>query len=277
MIFLPRKLLTLLVLVSAAATVLFGLGAYLIFSPQTAYTPLELKLISEWFLFAALGVVTLQLILLLRIARVRTVVKRELQRIQSMSSYGSLSSQLNSKRLYELGPLLDGLFSQVSRINERQSIKMGSQSALITFLASNMKAPVIITDPFGKILFLSTESEEKFKKDRSEILNTNIENLVHNVLVQSVVEQIRTKQSYQKEQKDDEPFTVYPVYNREKEIAYLIFDFRSNSNFEYTQGTGTQAVAGIKKEVSPFSIRWNRLGGVLSRFVSRKNRQDQKP
>lgn len=277
MIFLPRKLLILLVLLSVVTTTLFGIGAYLAFSPQANYTALQLKLISEWFLFAALGIITLQLIILLRIARIRIVVKKELERIQSMSSYVSLSSQLNSKKLYELGPLLDRLFRQVSRINERQSVKMGSQSALISFLTSNMKNPVVITDPFGKLLFMSTEAEARFKKDRSKLLNTSIDNLVHNIFVQSVVEHIETQQTYGKDQKDDEAFTVYPIYNREQEITYLIFDFRTNSNFIYTQGMGSQAVSAGKKEEPLFSIQWNRLGGMLGRFVSRKKEQNHKP
>jgi len=275
MIFLPRKLLILLVLFSVTATILFGGAAYLIFSPVRGFTPLQLKIISEWFLFAALAVLLLQLLIILRIARVRTLVKNELRRIQSMSSYVSLSSQLNSKKLYELGPLLDMLFRQVSRINERQSIKMASQSTLISFLTSNTKLPLVITDLFGKILFLSTSFEEKVKKERGDILNTVIDNLIPNLYVQSVIEQIGTQQTYKKEQKDDETFTVYPIYNREQEIAYLIFDFRTASNLHYAQGTGPLGPAAGKEE-SPFSLQWNRIGSLLTRFVAKKKNRSGK-
>lgn len=269
MIFIPRKLFIFFVLVSLVACGLGGGIAFYLFSPQTAYSSAELKLISEWFLYGAVVGILILSALLLRIFMVRIQVKHELERIHAMSSYISLSSQLKSKKLHELGPHLSALFKRVSQINERQALKMSSQNALINFLSANMKFPLIVTDMFGKIIALSREAEENLNLERTKLMGSNLESLVPNIFIQQIVQNLPSQKSYTKEKKEDQAFTVYPIYNREQEIAYLIFDLRTNSQLDYSAGTGPQPALNreTEKKQNALTGHWKTFGSLLERFL----------
>ena len=277
MIFVPRRLLLLGAAISVAAIALLGFLGYSGFSQfsgesgiETGFSALQGKLTAEWFLFGAVVALILIALIIGRIVYVRRKVAAELQRIRSMSSYISLSTQLNSKHLYELSAPLSHLFERVSSINEKQSLKMSAQHALISFLCANINAPLLITDVTGKILHVSSRYEENYKTDRAKLLDKNIENLVPNLFIHEVISNIEFTQKYQKEQKEDLAFRVYPIYNRSSQVTYLLFEIDSDSDFTYISGAGPQTTLPNAKE-DPFSKRVSgrlkRLRGFMDRSV----------
>lgn len=266
MIFVPRFLLILGTVVSIAAIALlglFGFSAFVQFADGTdsgvVVTSLQAKLTAEWFLFGALIALLLIALIIGRIAFVRRKVSAELQRIRSMSAYISLSTQLNSKHLYELSKPLSELFERVSTINEKQSLKMSAQHALIAFLCANINAPVLITDITGKILHVSIRYEENSKSERSKLIDKNIENLVPNLFMHEVISNIQFKQKYKKEHKEDLYFHAYPIYNRAAQITYLLFELNSDSDFTYLSGGGPQTPVPKVKENSFAQTMTDRL------------------
>ena len=275
MIFVPRVLLILCAAVSVVAIALLGLLGYYGFAQyaggigtEHGFAALQAKLTAEWFLFGALAALILIAFMIGRIVYVRRKVAVELQRIRSMSSYISLSTQLKSKHLYELSDPLSDLFERVSSINEKQSMKMGAQHALISFLCANINAPLLITDVTGKILHVSIRYEENYKTDRSKLLDKNIENLVPNVFIHEVISNIEYRQKYKKEQKEDLSFHVYPVYNRSSQITYLLFEVGSDSDFTYISGAGPQTTVPSPEQDSitkRMSNRLKKLRGYLNR------------
>ncbi|MDZ7792895.1 MAG: hypothetical protein U5P10_04150 [Spirochaetia bacterium] len=262
MVFVPRFLLHLFALISGTAITLLGLLGYFTFSRQTVYTALQAKLTAEWFLFGALLSLLLLGIISARIIVVRRRVPQELQRIQTMSSYISLSSQLNSKRLYELGPPLAELFKRVTSINEKQSLKMSAQHALTSFLCSNINAALLISDITGKIVYVSIIYEEEYKTERANLLDKNIENLIPNLFMHEVIANIEKQHTYKKEKQDDLNFRVYPIYNHSSQITYFVFDVGGTTDFTSTSGTGPHSTSLAHKEEN-FS---NRFSGRLKNF-----------
>lgn len=262
MIFIPRFLLLLFALISGGAITLLGLAGYFTFSQQTFYTALQAKLTAEWFLFGALLSLLLLGLIIARIIVVRRRVSHELERIQTMSSYISLSSQLNSKRLYELGPPLAELFKRVTSINEKQSLKMSAQHALSSFLCANIDAALLVSDSTGKIVHVSIRYEEEHKTERAKLLDKNIENLIPNLFMHEVIANIEKQQTYKKEKKDDLSFQVYPIYNHSAQITYFIFDVGGTTNFTHTSGTGPQTTTLARKEEKLS----NRFSGRLKNF-----------
>lgn len=277
MIFVPRILLILGTAIAAAAITLLGLLGYSGFAQfaggsasKTGFTALQAKLTAEWFLFGALVALILIALIIGRTVYVRRKVSAELQRIRAMSSYISLSSQLNSKHLYELSEPLSDLFERVSSINEKQSLKMSAQHALISFLCANINAPLLITDVTGKILHVSVRYEETNHTDRSKLLDKNIENLVPNLFIHEVISNIEFKQKYKKEQKDDLAFHVYPIHNRASQVTYLLFEIGSDSDFTYISGAGPQTSLPNSKENSftkRMADRLKKLSGFMNRPV----------
>ncbi len=277
MVFVPRILLILGTAVAVAAIALLGLLGYYGFAqyaggsfPETGFTGLQVKLTAEWFLFGALVALILLSLIIGRTVHVRKKVSAELQRIRSMSSYISLSTQLGSKHLYELSEPLSDLFERVSSINEKQSLKMSAQHALISFLCANINAPLLITDVTGKILHVSMRYEEANTADRSKLLDKNIENLVPNLFIHEVISNIEFKQKYKKEQKDDLSFHVYPLHNRASQVTYLLFEIGSDSDFTYISGAGPQTTLPHPKENSftkRMSERLKKMSGFMNRSV----------
>jgi len=268
MIFIPHFLLLLFALISSASITLLGLAGYFTFSQQTVYTALQAKITAEWFLFGALLSLLLLGIIIARIIVVRRRVSRELQRIQTMSSYISLSSQLNSKRLYELGPPLAELFKRVTSINEKQSLKMSAQHALNSFLCTNSNAALLVSDSTGKIVHTSLRYEEEHQTERAKLLDKNIENLIPNLFMHEVIANIEKQRTYKKEKKDDQSFHVYPIYNHASQITYFVFDVGGSTEFTYTSGTGPHSTTLTRKE-EKFS---NRFSGRLRSFSKYMNR-----
>ena len=268
MVFIPRFLLLLFALIAGTAITLLGLTGYFTFSQQAVYTALQAKLTAEWFLFGALLSLLLLGIISARIIVVRRRVSRELQRIQTMSSYISLSSQLNSKRLYELGPPLAELFKRVTSINEKQSLKMSAQHALTSFLCSNINAALLVSDITGKIVYVSIRYEEEYKSERAKLLDKNIENLIPNLFMHEVIANIEKQHTYKKEKKDDQSFRVYPIYNHSSQTTYFVFDVGVTTDFAYTSGTGPHSTTLTRREES-FS---NKFSGKLKNFSKYMNR-----
>ncbi|MGC9311786.1 MAG: hypothetical protein ACP5IA_03765 [Sediminispirochaetaceae bacterium] len=269
MIFIPRKLFKLYIFLSISILLAIGIAAYAVFSPQIEYSPLRQKIIAEWFLFGTIVGTCVLVLLAVRIATIRSRIKKELGRIRSMSTYVSLSSQLKSRRLHELGPLLSDLFMQVSRINERQSLKMSAQHSLLDFLSSNVQAPIAVTDLFGRILYISNEFGKKMHMEREDLIDGSIENLISNVYMQPIVSSIETRRTYRKEQNDDIDFNVFPIYNREREPTYLLFDLRDSSSFSQTLGTGTPGTAeGESRRAAGTFGKWKTLNRFIGRFMN---------
>jgi len=269
MIFIPRKLFNLYIFLSIAILLTIGISAYAVFAPHIEYSPLQQKIAAEWFLFGTIVGICVLVLLAVRITSVRSRIKKELGRIRSMSTYVSLSSQLKSPRLHELGPLLSDLFLQVSRINERQSLKMSAQNSLLEFLSANIQAPIAATDLFGRILYISNEFEKKMKTEREDLIGSSIEKLISNVYIQPIVSNIETHQTYRKEQNDDIDFNVFPIYNREREVTYLLFDLRSSSSFSQILGTGSRHTAeGESKRTAGTFGRLKTLNRFISRFMN---------
>ncbi len=261
--FVPRFLFILGNVCAIAAILLLGLLGYSAFGQQEVYTALQTKITAEWFLFGTIISLLILTLIIGRIIFVRTKVSDELRRIRSMSSYISLSTQLNSKRLYELGPSLAELFKRVSSINEKQALKMSAQHSLISFLCANINAPLLITDITGKILHVSTTYEAHFDTDRSKLIDKSIETIVPNIYIHEVLNNIEFRQKYKREQKNDLSFHVYPMYNRSAQITYLIFEIGSDSDFSYTSGTGPQASAAPATKQASFS---KRIAGQLNKI-----------
>jgi len=275
MIFVPSRLIVTYIILSILMVLGLGIFAFLVFFPESPQSTLQQKITAEWFLFAALVATVLLAALLLRIISVRIGVKKELARIQSMGNYISLSSQLKSPKLHELSRPLAELFQQVSRINARQSLKMNSQHSLLSFLVANFDASLTITDMFGRILYASYLFEKQHQIPREKLIGRNIEQLIPNLYMQTIIHTISEPVRVEKEKKEDSTFTVYPFFNHEQELAYLLFDFRSESSYSYPLGSGGKT--SNKKAESPTETKPLRqyIDGFFQRFLSRGDKKER--
>lgn len=229
MILVSRPLFVLFCLLASLAVMAMGIFGYLYFHPQHSLSALEAKLIGEWFLFGAICTTLLLLLLAWALFRAAPRINRELDHIVRTGSQFSLSSQLRSSNLGPLAGSLLRLYSRIAELNEKQSLKMSAQNNLITFLARNADAPLLVSDITGEILYTSQRLEQEYDLSRNSLRGDSVENFAPNVLVQSILKDIETRGSYGKERKGDLPFTVFPIYNRQRRVAYLLFDFREES------------------------------------------------
>lgn len=229
MILISRPVFILFALLAAAAVLAMGIFGYLYFHPGLEVPAIEAKLSGERFLFAAVCVALLLLLIARRLWSSATRVNREIDRIIRSSSHISLAAQLKSERLGPIAGSLSRLYTRIAELNEKQSLKMSAQHSLISFLCSNIEAPLLVTDISGSILYVSTALEKKLDQSRSSLLGTSVETIAPNILVQSILNELPSRRSYAKEEKQDLSFTVFPIYNRLRQVDYLIFDLRGES------------------------------------------------
>jgi PAS domain-containing protein len=206
-----------------------GVFGYLFFHPDHGLSGLEAKLTGEWFLFAALCTALVLVLIAAQLLRAAPRIDRELDRIHRTGPQLSLTAQLQAGKLGPIRGSLLRLYSRIAELNEKQSLKMSAQHSLLLFLSSNMKAPILITDIAGRILYVSAALEKAHDLSHNSLLGSSVETFAPNILIQNILEEVETRSSYGKERKGDLSFTVFPVYNRLRQIDYLVFDFRKDS------------------------------------------------
>ncbi len=234
-----RKIFIIL-LFGAVCLLLIGSGIYgyqlLLEAPSMEQAALKYN--AERFLFISL-VSAAAVFLLAAFAFYRGIrVDKELDKIIELNRYQDFSPKRNMEKLGMLGDKITELYRRLNTLGEYKTLKISALTVLNSFLVENVHLPLLITDVRGTILQATEEIADKLKNGKSEMIRSSITDFVPEMKMQNVVFEVNKERGSIEVKAGNNTFSCYPVYNRNNELSYLVFNL------------GKQAVYSSEKEVN---------------------------
>lgn len=233
MIIISKRDILLLGLITVATVLVLGIIGYRFFLHPESVSRLGFKLTGERFLFIAIVVATL-IALLYGTTLVRSrSVSRELEKMIELTGSEEYKPEISLRKLGPLGRQISRLYARLSELNRKLALRIGSQSSLVAFLLGNMTQPVLVTDVLGKIQYISKGYIETKKANRSELLGSFVEDLSSDIVTQTILSRASASHAAVDVElvKEKEKARVHPVFNRDGEVSYLVFDFSRDHFF----------------------------------------------
>ncbi|ADK83061.1 hypothetical protein [Sediminispirochaeta smaragdinae] len=227
MIIVSKRDILLLGFLTVLTVLVLGVIGYRFFLHPELASQLGFKLTAERFLFIAVVVATI-LALFYGAALMRSRnVSREIEKMIEHTGSDDYKPEVSLRKLGRLGRQISRLYTRLNELNRKLVLRIGAQSSLIGFLVGNMNQPILITDILGRIQYISKGYVEKKKASRSELLSDFVENLSADIVTQSILSKAANSHAAVDVylEKEKEQITVHPVYNRDGDVSYLVFDF----------------------------------------------------
>lgn len=251
-----RKIVILLLFTTVCLVLIaFGIYGYRMVLEAQSMEQAALKYNAERFLFISL-VAAAAVFLLAAVAFYRGIrVDKELDKIIELNRYQDFSPKRNMEKLGMLGDKITELYRRLNTLGEYKTLKISALTVLNSFLIENVHLPLLITDVRGTILQATEEIAEKLRSGKSEMINSLITDFVPEMKMQNVVFEVNKARGSIEGNAGKNTFSCYPVYNRNNELSYLVFNL------------GKQAAYPSKKE-SNFAVS-DRKQSVQDRIQSK--------
>jgi len=179
----------------------------------------------ETFLFVSLiFAITLCVEFYLSVKKSKNV-SNEIDKLIHLSSVGGFTPGSSLKRLGKLGDQINHLYYSLNQMNIKRSLKISTQTTLIDFVTTNTLLPLIISDPLGKILYVSKAFIDKKNMLKSECIENTITSILPDLDIQTLIGKLNTTHTYTEYHESKETIEIYPITNKYSDIAYLIFIF----------------------------------------------------
>jgi PAS domain-containing protein len=222
MIQIRRILFILLLLLSCAGVLFFGIRDYRLIAGSAALPQRELKIRGETVLYLSI-VFSIVILLSFSLVLLRSAnISRELDKISDMTRYGNFSIEESLGRIGPLGYKILQLNQRLTELNAMKSLRISSLVSINSFLLNNSRLALLITDITGKITSASSRCLEKLKKETTEVVGRHITEVLPELDFQSSIATIE-KQPGELELRDlKESRTLYPVFNSRNELSNII-------------------------------------------------------
>ena len=216
-----KKAQILLLFFSIAFTLSLGIAGYLLMLKAPAVSAEEAKWNAELLLYLSLLfsllIGTLNGYIFIRN---RNILK-ELDKIIEMSTYNNFSPVQSLERLSTIGEKIGQLYKNISVVSEKRALKISSMHNVTQLLLNNIPLPVIITDVRGVVTYLSKQFREKYP-DQTGLISTSLVNFMPDFKIRQVLEHFNENYASLQTRLNKMDLTVYPVRNREYEVANLV-------------------------------------------------------
>ena len=217
----------------------------------------EIKLKAENMLLIAIVSATSVMLVFLCLVGRTVHISRELDKLIRANKYGDFSPELSMKRLGKIGEKINLLYFALNTINEKKTLKISALSELVEYLVQNIQVPLIVSDVLGNIVYVSRNYADKFKINRSEILNTSAAGLYPSVEYHDTVLDLDKRNSAVEREMSGGSLTLVPVNNKMNALSYVIWIFdKSGFVAEVSRNVELRAKNGTK---------------LLSRLFGRRN------
>jgi len=196
----------------------FGFIGYIYIAPFN-------KSSGETFLFGSvIFAITLCVVFYLSLKKSKNV-SNEIDKLIHLSSIGGFTPGSSLKRLGKLGDQINHLYYYLNQMNIKRSLKISAQTTLIDFITTNTILPLIITDPLGKILYVSKAFIDKKNMLKSECIANTITSILPDLDMQTLIGKLSATHTYTEYHEIKETIEIYPITNKYSEIAYLVYIF----------------------------------------------------
>jgi PAS domain-containing protein len=217
-----RILFILLLLMSCAGVLFFGIRDYLLITGSASLSQEELKIHGETVLYLAI-VFTVAILLAFSIVLLRSRnISRELDKISDMTRYGNFSIQGSLGRIGPLGDKILQLNQRLTELNEMKSLRISSLASINAFLLNNSRLALLVTDITGKITSASTRCLEKLRKGTGEVVGRHIGEVLPELDFQSSIARIEKQPGELELSELKESPTLYPIFNSRNELSNVI-------------------------------------------------------
>jgi transcriptional regulator with PAS, ATPase and Fis domain len=164
-------------------------------------------------------------------------VSKEIEKMIELTGSGDYKPDISLRKLGALGRQISRLYIRVNELNRKLALRLTSQASLISFLVGNMTQPVLVCNVLGQIQYISKGYIDRKKANRSELLGTFVEDLSPDIVTQSILSNVSTSHSAVDLTltREKEQISVHPIYNRDADVSYLVFDF-SHEHFFSREG-----------------------------------------
>ncbi len=217
-----KKAQFLLLFFSLAFALSLGIVGYIFVQKAPSAAGEEGKLYAELLLYLSiLFAVLLAALHGFMFIRNKNILK-ELDKIIEMSAYNNFSPVESLRRLSTIGEKIGQIYKNVSFISEKRALKISTLHNLTQLLLNNIALPVIVTDVRGAVIYLSKQFREKYP-EQSGLSSTSVVNFIPEFKIQRVLDHFDKNFSTVETKLGRTELTVYPVRNREFEVANLVF------------------------------------------------------
>jgi PAS domain-containing protein len=176
---------------------LLGMGAagYRVVGGMPLLSFFQQKYQAENFLFY--GVVALIAVLVLFLVMIGRSVRvfNEIDKVTQLSRRGRYYSGHSLKRLGPLGERIDGLFSELNRLNDMKSLKISSLSQLAEFLLDNVPLHLLVLNRTGVIERSSQRFKDTYGVDADGLNGSRLSDFLKDVKVDEVLQRMEKNRS----------------------------------------------------------------------------------
>ncbi len=217
-----KKAQFLLLFFSLAFALSLGIVGYIVVQKVPSAAEEEGKLYAELLLYLSiLFAVLLAALYIFIFIRNKNILK-ELDKIIEMSAYNNFSPVQSLRRLAAIGEKIGQIYKNVSLISEKRALKISTLHNLTQFLLNNIALPVIVTDVRGAVIYLSKQFREKYP-EQSGLISTSVVNFIPEFKIQRALDHFDKNFPTVETRLGKTELTIYPVRNREFEVANLVF------------------------------------------------------
>ncbi|MBN1697266.1 MAG: hypothetical protein JW881_07115 [Spirochaetales bacterium] len=248
-----RRLVVFIFIILIIITVI-GIRGYLIIGESSRYDNDERKYQAELFLYTAVLSDAVCLLCVLFILQGNKNIIRQLDKLIELSHAHVTYSTKGLEKLGDIGGKIKELCHTIDDLNERQALKISTQSSLITRLLSLIPSPIIVTDTAGKVTGVSGAYGKSFAYEKEHEAIHSIGDILPSFDFRSIID-------YHTENPDENPFvingtiTVHTISNKKGDASqFLILP------------SGTLTIPPDK----PVKKKYGKPGGFLRRIFGKK-------
>jgi hypothetical protein len=221
MLIIRRTHLFLILLLILCFIFYIGIRGYIVLKECAGYDAGERKYQAELFLYTCIiAAITCLFCFLFIMARSRNIVKN-LDKLIEMSQTGGFSSTQGLEKLGGIGMRIKKLYFNLDNLNEKQSLKISTQSSVIQLLLTLLPFPLIMTDIDGKITGISRVYEEGHHLKKDSIKNHFIGDVIPAIGFNTIIKELKDKPG-QNSFRINDNITVSVIKNKEGQPSQLL-------------------------------------------------------
>lgn len=178
MILVKKRYLFTLTLVFCLLIVFGEIKFFMAIQSINAHTDLELKYELENFIFATVVVLLLVSVFFIGFIRSSENILKRLDKMIELSQYGKHDVSAHLEKLGAIGIKFNRLTYHLDSLNKMKSLKISSQSEMVSFLMDRSCELLLLTNCQGKVINCSLKLAEEFKAAKDRIITKDLHDLL---------------------------------------------------------------------------------------------------
>ena len=187
-------------------------------------------------------------------------LSRELDKLILLSRKQGYTPGAGMRKLGKMGEKITLLYFELSSLNEKKTLKIGTQRDLIEFLLGIIETPLVVADVTGTVLYSSRGFGDREGGGKAGPEGEKVSDIFPDLPFAVLMMDLGKRHTAERFIGDGERYSIYPVYNRFAGLSYIIIAL------EKIAGHAAVPQRDIETSEQPLGIQ-NRLRRLLGRRV----------